>query len=207
MTKFQIVYNKTWKWALLAMFATGLVIFAVSPAFAGRGHKFETIDANAMGTSTQLGQIVPVQIEIYELSTPEDRQFLIQAFEKGQNRGLVNALTKMKAVGHCSITGTLGYDVAFIEVIPTPTGRKIRFVTNRRIEFGEMFFDTRSKDYNVTAGEIEINDSDKKKSAGFLFPAAQLVINKEGRLEFQLIRNPWKLVNIIDWNKPGTPLE
>jgi hypothetical protein len=207
MTKFQIAYNKTWKWALLAMFATGLVIFAVSPAFAGRGHKFETIDANAMGTSTQLGQIVPVQIEIYELSTPEDRQFLIQAFEKGQNRGLVNALTKMKAVGHCSITGTLGYDVAFIEVIPTPTGRKIRFVTNRRIEFGEMFFDTRSKDYNVTAGEIEINDSDKKKSAGSLFPAAQLVINKEGQLEFQLLRNPWKLVNIIDWDKAGTPLE
>lgn len=207
MTKFQIAYNKTWKWALLAMFATGLVIVAASPAFAGGGHKCETIDANAMGTSTQLGQMVPVQIEIYEHSKPEDRQFLIQAFEKGQNQGLVNALAKMKVVGHCSITGTLGYDVAFIEVIPTPTGRKIRFVTNRRIEFGERFFDTRSKDYNVTAGEIEINDSDKKKSAGFLFPAAQLVINKEGQLEFQLIRNPWKLVNIIDWNKPGTPLE
>jgi hypothetical protein len=207
MTKFQIAYNKMWKWALLAMFATGLVVFAVSPAFAGRGHKYETIDANAMGTGTQLGQIVPVQIEIYELSTPEDRQFLKQALEKGQNQGLLNALTKMKAVGHCSITGELGYDVAFIEVIPTPTGRKIRFITNRRILFGEDYFDTRTKDYNLTAGEIEVNDSDKKKSAGFLFPAAQLVINKEGQLEFQLLRNPWKLVNIIDWDKAGTPLE
>ena len=113
----------------------------------------------------------------------------------------------MKAAGHCSITGTAGYDVSFIEVTPTATGRKIRFITNRWLLFGEMYFNSRSKDYNVTAGEIEIDDSDKKKSAGFLYPAAQLVINKEGQLEFQLIRNPWKLVNIIDWNKPGTPLE
>jgi hypothetical protein len=56
----------------------------------------------------------------------------------------------------------------------------------------------------LTAGEIEINDSDKNKSSGVLFPAAQLVINKEGQLEFQLNKNPWKLVNIIDWNKAGT---
>ena len=207
MTKFQIAYNKTRNWAVVVMVAAGLVVFAVPPAFSAKGHKYATITANAMGTSTQLGQIIGVEIEIYEFSTPADRQFLIEAFEKGQNQGLVNALTKMKAVGHCSITGTLGYDVAFIDVIPTPTGRKIRFVTNRRILFGEEFFDTQSKDFNVTAGEIEINDSDKKKSAGVLYPAAELVINKEGQLEFQLRRNPWKLVNIIDWNKAGTPLE
>jgi len=56
----------------------------------------------------------------------------------------------------------------------------------------------------LTAGEFDLNDSDKDKSAGVLFPAAQLVINKEGQLEFQLNKNPWKLVNIIDWNKAGT---
>jgi len=207
MTKFQIAYNRTWKWALLAVFATALMVLAVSPAFSAKGDKCETISASAMGTSTQLGQLVEVQMEIYKFSTPEDRQFLIQAFEKGQNQGLVNALTKMKAAGHCSITGTVGFDVSFIDVTPTPTGRKIRFITNRWLLFGEMYFNSRSKDYNLTAGEIDINDSDKKKSAGFLYPAAQLVINKAGQLEFQLIRNPWKLVNIIDWNKPGTPLE
>ena len=207
MTKFQIAYNKRYKWALLAMFATASMAFTVSPALSARGDKFETISASARGTSTQLGQLVEVQIEIYKSSTPQDRQLLIEAFEKGQNEGLVKALRKMKAVGRCSITGTVGDDVAFIDVIPTPTGRTIRFATNRPILFGEAFFDTRSKDYNVTAGEIEINDSDKKKNTGFLFPAAQLVINKEGQLEFQLLRNPWKLVNIIDWNKPGTPME
>jgi hypothetical protein len=36
-----------------------------------------------------------------------------------------------------------------------------------------------------------------------LYPASQLIVNKEGQLEFQLRKNPWKLVNIIDWNQAG----
>src|SRR5271165_6050813 len=99
MAKFQIAYNNTWKWALLAMIATALIVFAVSPALSARGDKYETISASARGTSTQLGQPVEVQIEIYKSSTPQDRQFLIEAFEKGQNKGLVNALKKMNPVG------------------------------------------------------------------------------------------------------------
>jgi len=156
-----------------------------------------------MGTSTQLGKNVDVKVTIYEFSTEEDRQILLDAFKKGQNQGLVNALTKMKSVGRVAITGTIGYDLSFIRLIPTPTGRKIRFVTNRLLRFGEAYYNTQTTAYNLTAGEIEIDDSDKNKSAGVLFPAAQLVINKEGQLEFQLNKNPWKLVNIIDWNKAG----
>jgi hypothetical protein len=164
----------------------------------------ETIDANAMGTSTQLGRNISVKVTIYEFSTDEDRQILINAFKKGQNQGLVNALTRMKAVGRIAITGTIGYDLSYIRLVPTPTGRKIRFVTNRVLRFGEVYYNTQTTAFNLTAGEIEINDSDKDKSAGVLFPAAQLVINKEGQLEFQLNKNPWKLVNIIDWNRAGT---
>jgi len=180
-----------------------LLITAITLAFSADDRTVETIDATAMGTSTQLGKNVGVKVLIYEYSTDEDRQILIDAFKKGQNQGLVNALTKMKSVGRIAITGTIGYDLSFIRLIPTPTGRKIRFVTNRMIRFGEAYYDTQTKAYNLTAGEIEINDSDKDKNGGFLYPAAQLVINKEGQLEFQLNKNPWKLVNIIDWNKAG----
>ena len=204
MTKFQVAYNKMWKWAVLAMFATGSVVFVVSPALSAKGNRYETIAASAMGTGTQLGQVVGVQMEIYQFSTAENRQYLIEAFEKGQNEGLVNALSKMKAVGRCSITGTLGYDVAFIRETPTPIGRKILFVTNRRILFGEEFFNTRSKDYDLTVGELDLNDTDKKKSTGVLYPAAQLTIDKDGQLKIKLIRNPWKLVGVLEW--PGTPV-
>jgi hypothetical protein len=180
----------------------GLLVLASTLAFS-RGPKSETIEATAMGTGTQMGQVIGVSLEIYEFSTPEDRQILIDAFTKGQNQGLVNALSKMKAVGHCSITGTLGYDVSYIRMTNTPTGRKIVFVTNRQIRFGEAFFDTQSQAFNLTAGEFDLNDSDKNKSVGGVYPAAQLIIDKQGQLQFDLKENPWKLVDVLDWK--GTP--
>jgi hypothetical protein len=169
------------------------------PGF-GQRKTSETIDATAFGTSTQLGRNFGVKIIIYEFSSPEDRDILVQAFQKDQHDGLVNSLEKMKSVGRITIPGTLGYDLSFIREIITPTGRTIRFVTNRKIAFGESYWDTQTKSFNLTAGEININDKDKDKSEGVLFPAAQLIINKEGELQWELNQNPWKLVNIIEWD-------
>jgi hypothetical protein len=165
--------------------------------------KNETIDATAFGTGTQLGATIGVTLNIYEFSTPADRQILVQAYEKGQNQGLVNALQRMKAVGHVEITGTLGNDCSYIRMIPMPTGRKIVFVTNRQIRFGEAFFDTQSQSFNLTAGIIEINDQDKSKSTGVMYPAAQLILDKQGQLQWDLNQNSWRLVDILDW--AGTP--
>jgi len=124
---------------------------------------------------------------------------LVDAFMKGQNQGLVNALTKMRAVGHCSITGTLGYDVSYVKMVQTATGREIRFVTNRQLRFGEVYADTQSQAFNLTGGIFELNDTDKSKNTGVLYPAAQLAIDKQGQLQIELRENPWKLVDIIDW--------
>ena len=179
--------------------ALALLTIGVLPFFSRDRVKPETIEASATGTGTQLGAVVGVSLEIYEFSTPEDYQLLVQSFEKGQNQGLVNALTRMKAVGHCSITGTLGYDVSFIKMIPTPTGRKIRFITNRQLRFGEVWADSQTTAFNLTAGEFDLNDQEKSKSTGVLYPAAQLAIDKEGKLQFQLNQNPWTLVDVIDW--------
>lgn len=174
-----------------------LVAMISLPGFAR--DKYETIDATAYGTSTQLGRNVGVTLIIYEYSTPEDRQILVDAFQQGQNQGLANALQKMKAVGRIQIPGTLGYDVSFIRMIPTPTGRTIKFVTNRKISFGEAYAQSQSMSFDLTAGQLELNDQDKSKSAGVLYPAAQVVINKDGELQLDLNQNPWRLSNIIDW--------
>jgi hypothetical protein len=176
----------------------GLFIIASVSGFGQRG-EYETIDATAFGTSTQLGRNFGVKIIIYEFSSPEDRDILVQAFQKGQNAGIVNALEKMKSIGRITIPGTLGFDLSYIREIPTPTGRTIRFVTNRKIAFGEAYWDTQSKSFNLTAGEINLNDNDKSKGDGVLFPAAQLIINKEGELQWELNQNAWRLTNIIEW--------
>jgi hypothetical protein len=173
------------------------------PAFSQDKSKPETIEATAMGTDTQFGKEFSVTLTIYEYSPRADKQILNDAFQNGKDQGLYNALSKMKVVGRIAVTGTLGYDVSYLQMTPTPTGRKIRFVTNRLLRFGEVYWDTRSTAYNLTTGELDLNDVDKSKSTGFLYPEAELVINKQGELQWNLVGNPWKLVDIIDWK--GTP--
>jgi hypothetical protein len=193
--------TKTAKLLLLA--AKGVLVVVLLSIAAPSGFardKYETIQAQAFGTGTQMGQNIGITVTIYEFSAPENKQALVEAFMKGQNQGLVNALSKMPAVGRIAITGTLGYDLSFIREIPTPTGRKIRFVTNRQIRFGEAWADTQSQAFNLTAGEFDLNTQDKSKNTGVLYPAAQLIIDKEGQLQIELRQNAWRLAGIIDWS-------
>lgn len=187
-----------------SLLLTTLLLTVVTPSNSQEDRKIETIDATARGTSTQSGQTVSVKVIISQFSTEEDRAVLVDAYKKGQNQGLVDALSKMKPAGRIAITGTVGSDLAYIRLIRTATGRKIRFATNRLIRFGEAYRNSTTTAYNLTAGEFDLNDSDKKKSTGVLYPAAQLIINKDGQLEFQLNRNHWQLVGIIDWNQAGS---
>jgi hypothetical protein len=163
----------------------------------------ETIDATARGTSTQMGKIVNVKVIVNQYSTPEEKAMLIDAFKKGSNQGLVDALEKMKSDGRIQVTGTVGQSLAYVSSTPTPTGRRIRFVTNRLLKFGEVAKNTRSTAYNLTAGEIEINDQDASKSTGVLYPAAQFGIDSDGQVSINLFQNPWQLTNIIDWKPKG----
>ena len=181
-----------------------VLLLAITPAVPADDTKSATIDATAMGTSTQMGKMVSVKVIIDHFSTQEDRQVLVDAFKKGQSQGLVDALSKAKPVGRIAITGTVGTDLTYIGLMRTPTGRRIRFATNRPIRIGEAMNAGPSMAYNLTAGEFDLNDADKNKSTGVLYPAAQLIINKKGELQWELRKNPWKLVNIIDWNKAGS---
>jgi hypothetical protein len=191
----------THKVVLYALAITGLLVVGCTLALPG--NKPETIEASAMGTGTQMGQHINVTLNINDYSSKADKQTLLQAFQQGKNQGLVDALSKMKVAGHIEVTGTLGYDCSYIRMIPTPTGRKIRFVTNRLLSFGEVYRDSRSTAYNLTAGEFDLNDTDKSKSTGVLYPAAEFEIDKQGELQINLLGNPWQLADVIDW--PGTP--
>jgi hypothetical protein len=197
----RVISTASLKFTIASAIGLGIVLTACITASAR--DKYETIEAQAFGTGTQLGANIGVTLNIYEFSTPADRSILVQAYQKGQNQGLVTALSKMRAVGHIEITGTLGNDCAYIEMTPTPTGRKIVFATNRQIRFAEAWTDSQTMSYDLTAGILELNDQDKSKSTGTLFPAAQLILNKEGKLQWDLNQNPWRLSDVIDWK--GTP--
>ena len=186
------------------LLATGLLTVLNVPASPQDHSKPEIIQGVITGTGLQAGQLTNLTFVIYEFSTPDDKQVLLEAFQKGQNQGLFNALTKMRTVGRVAITGTLGYDVKYIRWFPTPAGRSIRFVTDRKISMGEAWTDSRSQEYNLSGGIIEMNDTDMKKSSGVVYGAAELVM-KDGDLSINLANNPWKVASIRD-NK-GTPGE
>jgi hypothetical protein len=157
--------------------------------------KREYIEATASGTGTQMGRMINVSIIIYEYSPPEDQQALREAFNKAGQEGLVNALSKMRAKGRMAITGTLGYDINYIRQFPTENGRKVRLVTDRPIRFGELWSDSRSMEYSLSAVEIDLSNV-KDKSTGTLLPAVQLKLDKNHELQLEAYQNPWHLVNI-----------
>jgi hypothetical protein len=166
----------------------------------GFGVEYETIQAVAQGQSTQLGQRFNFTLIIYQFSTADDQKALIEAFKAGGQQGLYNAVTKMKAKGHMALTGTLGYDVNYIKEFKMPDGsRKIRLVTDRPLRFGEMWSDTRSTDYSLSAAEI-ILSPEKDKTTGVLMPALELKFDeKSNELKLETFQNPWKLINIKDY--------
>jgi len=158
----------------------------------------EEYQAQAMGQGTQMGQTFNVTVHIEEYSTPDERQVLVDAFEKAGSQGLYNALNKMKSKGHIAITGTLGYDISFARKMASPNGTTtIRVLTSRPIRIGEEWTDSRSVDYNLSALELDLSN-EKNKSTGILLPASEFTIDKKTKeLHIENYQNPWKLVDVL----------
>jgi hypothetical protein len=158
-----------------------------------------TIQATAMGTSTQTGKIVNINIIVEQYSTTEDRATLIAAFKKSGQDGLVNALQDMKPKGRIRFaSGGVGNDIKYIMELPAEPGkRKLRLVTDRNLAFVELYQGTRSRDYSVGAIELELT-ADGKGSTGTVLPACRLTVNKKTQqVEIETFQNPWKLSNFM----------
>jgi hypothetical protein len=156
------------------------------------------IEATAMGTSTQMGKMVPVNINIDQFSTQEDRKTLIDAFKRSGQDGLVDALYHMKGKGRFRTPYGVGNEVKYIFELPPDKGRRhIRLVTDRRITFGEAFASPRSKEYSVGAVELFLTP-DGKDSEGTALPACKLTVDKKTQqIEIETYQNPWKLTNLM----------
>jgi hypothetical protein len=156
-----------------------------------------TIQATAMGTSTQMGRIYSVNIIIEKFSTADDRQSLIAAFKRSGQDGLIDVLEDMKPKGRVRFaSGGVGNDVKYIIELPAEKGRKFRLITDRNLAFGELYNGTRSRDYSV--GAIELLLTPDGKGSGTVLPACKLTVNKKTKqVEIETYQNPWKLSNFI----------
>jgi len=162
--------------------------------------KRETIQATAMGQLKAAGKTFHVTVNIESYSAAEDQKILIDAFTSGGHDALVKTLSKMKSKGRVAITGTIGYQIAYIRSIPTENGRTIRVITDRPIQFREAYASGRTKDYDLSAIEINL-DSDPKKSTGSLIVAGRFKVDKNQQIIFESYGDgPWRLVNIMERN-------
>jgi hypothetical protein len=175
--------------ACLFVFVTGLVATAQSQTPM-------TIQATAMGTSTQLGKMYNINIYIEGFSTQEDRKALIDAFNSRGQDGLVEALQDMKPKGRIRFSnGGVGNDIKYIIELPSNNGRRLRLVTDRTLFFGELYGSTRSAEYSV--GAIELNLTPDGKGSGTMLPACKLMVNKDKQVEIETYQNPWNLTNFL----------
>ena len=159
-----------------------------------------TIQATAMGTSTQMGKMIDVNILIEQFSTPDDRKALVDAFGRSGQDGLVRVLEDMKPKGRVRFaSGGVGNDVKYIMELPSENGRRFRLVTDRNLAFGELYQGTRSRDYSV--GAIELVLTPDGKGSGTVLPACKLTVDKKKQqIDIETYQNPWNLSNFIVTN-------
>ena len=161
--------------------------------------KKETIQAQAFGTGTMASRNFGITIRIEDYSTPAEQKALIDAFKSGGHDAMVKVLTKMKGKGQVSVTGQVGYQIAYIRNIPTKDGRTIRLMTDRPINFAEAATSVRSKDYDLTLMELHLSN-DKDKNTGNMILGGRFKVNKKTQqIEFESYHStPWRLAGIME---------
>ena len=180
-------------------FVVCLFLALASMGATAQAQKSMTIQATAMGTSTQMGRLYSVNIYIQQYSTPDERQALINAFKQKGQDGLIDVLEDLKPKGRVRFaSGGVGNDVKYIIELPSEKKgeRRLRLVTDRNLAFGELYQGTRSREHSV--GAIELVLTPDGKGSGTVLPACRITMNKKKQqVEIETYQNPWKLSNFI----------
>jgi hypothetical protein len=111
---------------------------------------------------------------------------------------LATALSSTKAVGKCSISGAGSYYVAFIQMAPTPTGRRIIFIISRPLRMDDANPSAPPRIFDLVVGQFDLNGMDRARRTGFLFPSSKLVIDRQGEFHYDLAGSPWALEHVLD---------
>ncbi len=173
-----------------------LLLFLLGISMSLQAQKNITIQANARGTSSQMGKMFPVKISIDQISTDEDQKKLIEGFTRSGQDGLLQVLRSMSQKGRISLEGRVGLNpVTYIRELPSENGRRFRLVTNRYVTIGELSNSTRSSEYSL--GAVELTITPDGKGAGTLLPACKLKVNKQNQIEIETYQNPWQLTDFI----------
>ena len=181
---------------LFVLLALMLVGPASGPAWAKEKRQpIEEFRARAF--DIQRGRASHLDIVIYEWTTPEERQALMQTFVEKGNKALYDALWDVSDKGYLRLPQTLGYDMKYAWQVEVEGKRRIVLATDRPMGFLELSRGTRSRDYNVSLVVFEL-DPETGEGEGTAMGGAELSIDKEtGRLEVEFRgTQPTRLTNV-----------
>ncbi len=148
---------------------------------------------NAPGTA-QMGRI---RITVERWTTQEERMKMAEALKSGGTNALVDVMDKMQA-GYIQIENNLRWPIRSAASFKTSKGRKVRFATNRPMNYQETTMNTRSVDYPF--GFIELLLPPEGKGEGMLYVATQAQFNADGKLEVRSLPSntgPQKVTNVV----------
>jgi len=183
----------------LALVATALLLGSAlytQPAWAKETREpIEKFRARAF--DLQRGEAAYLDIVIYEWTTPEERQALIQTFVEEGSEALYDALNDASDKGYLRLPQTLGYDMKYAWQVEVEGKRVIVLATDRPLGFLELSRGFRSRDYNVSLGVFDL-DPETGKGEGTAAGGAEFKIDKEtGKLEITIRgTQPTRLTNV-----------
>jgi hypothetical protein len=168
---------------------------------AGGGERFEatavSLGGLRVGGSVAPSGSAPVWIDFRRESSDEARQQLLAALKSGGNRALWKALGAAESVGQIRVGNRLAYDLRYARVISGDAGqRTIILATDRPIQFFEMRRMTRSRDFDISVVELQVDG--EGNGSGTAIPAAQVEYDTEsGDIELtNLSTTPVQLVRV-----------
>jgi len=113
--------------------------------------------------------------------------------EKGQD-ALIKAMGELEPAGWISIGSGMRYEIPVIRSLGSGDARIIRFVTDRPIQFAEMWNATRSRDYKF--GFIELALDGDGEGEGTIIPTAEIAI-EDGRVAItSLGLQPFRILQV-----------
>jgi hypothetical protein len=190
--KLQSHMSRVWLLAVSVLFSVSIMSSAAAQVALPA-----QFSATAMGQAgAAAGKSSGVTIYLTGFTSDQDiQEYAATLKSKGQD-GLVSALEKAQDVGRVAPTGSVGTGFRIVRVHPDKNGGvRITMATNRPISFGELFNNTRSRDYPI--GIVILNVDKDGNGSGLLSTACKVKFSKKGDLEIEHYgQKPWRLTNL-----------
>ena len=156
-------------WAVCA--ATLLVTLAslalATPAVAEKVSELYRTNAMVPGTVGP-GSAASVDIKVSRWSTDEEEDQLVQALKHGGTQGLHKEMKRQKKTGFVAIRGERGYPTYYAQEITENGQRAIIILTDREIEFEEVYNREISMQFPFTMISMALDDEGNGTGAAIL---------------------------------------